>query len=89
MGFLISEVRSSKRRARRIVGLARSVQQYRPAPKYDHTLAKRMKELASEHLRYGYRRITALLNRQLKAQGTGFVNHMAFSLVDAVARYAA
>ncbi len=35
VGFLISEKGMSERRACRIVGLARSVQQYRPMPKDD------------------------------------------------------
>lgn len=35
VGFLMSEIGLSERRACRIVGLARSVQQYRPLPKDD------------------------------------------------------
>lgn len=54
VGFLTSEMGLSERRACRIVGLSRSVQQYRPLPKDDEAAIKRMKELASEHRRYGY-----------------------------------
>ena len=54
VGFLISEMGLSERRACRIVGLSRSVQQYRPLPKDDEAAIKRMKELASENRRYGY-----------------------------------
>jgi putative transposase len=35
VGFLMSEIGLSERRACRIVGLARSMQQYRPLPKDD------------------------------------------------------
>ena len=54
----------SERRACRIVGLSRSVQQYRPLPKDDEAAIKRMKELASENRRYGYLRLHAMLRRE-------------------------
>jgi len=54
VGFLISEMGFSERRACRMVGLARSVQQYRPVSKDDATEVKRLKELASENRRDGY-----------------------------------
>ena len=54
VGFLTREMGLSERRACRIVGLSRSVQQYRPLPKDDEAAIKRMKELASENRRYGY-----------------------------------
>ena len=53
VGFLISEIGLRERRACRIFGLARSVQQYQPLPKDDEAAIKRMKELASENRRYG------------------------------------
>lgn len=64
VGFLISEIGLSERRACRIVGLSRSVQQYRPLPKDDEAAIKRMKELASENRRYGYLRLHAMLRRE-------------------------
>ncbi len=64
VGFLITEMGLSERRACRIVGLARSVQQYRPVPKDDAAVVKRMKELASENRRYGYLRLHAMLRRE-------------------------
>ena len=64
VGFLMSEIGLSERRACRIVGLARSVQQYRPLPKDDAAAIKRMKELASENRRYGYLRLHAMLRRE-------------------------
>ncbi|MEL6451612.1 MAG: IS3 family transposase [Pseudomonadota bacterium] len=64
VGFLISEIGLSELRACRIVGLSRSVQQYRQLPKGDETAIKRMKELASENRRYGYLRLHAMLRRE-------------------------
>lgn len=64
VGFLMTERGFSERRACRIVGLARSVQQYRPLPKDDEAAIKRMKELASENRRYGYLRLHAMLRRE-------------------------
>ena len=64
MGFLMNDIGLSERRACRIVGLARSVQQYRPAPKDDAAVVERMKTLASENRRYGYLRLHALLRRE-------------------------
>lgn len=43
VGFLMTERGISERRACRIVGLARSVHQYRPMPKDDAAAVKRMK----------------------------------------------
>ena len=51
VGFLMTERGFSERRACRIVGLARSVRQYRALPKDDEAAIKRMKELASENRR--------------------------------------
>lgn len=64
VGFLMTKHGFSERRACRIVGLARSVQQYRPLPKDDEAAIKRMKELASENRRYGYLRLHAMLRRE-------------------------
>ena len=64
MGFLMTEKGLSERRACRIVGLSRSVQQYRPVPKDDAAVVARMKDLASANRRYGYRRLHAMLRRE-------------------------
>lgn len=64
VGFLMTKRGFSERRACQIVGLARSVQQYRPLPKDDEAAIRRMKELASENRRYGYLRLHAMLRRE-------------------------
>ncbi|MEL6286898.1 MAG: IS3 family transposase [Pseudomonadota bacterium] len=64
VGFLMTELGLSERRSCRIVGLARSVQQYRPAERNDGTVLERMRALASENRRYGYLRLHAMLRRE-------------------------
>ena len=64
VGFLMDEMGLSERRSCRIVGLHRSVQQYRPVPRNDAAVIERMKALASENRRYGYLRLHALLRRE-------------------------
>ena len=64
VGFLMSEMGLSEWRSCRLVGLARSVQQYRPQPRNDDAVVDRLKELASENRRYGYLRLHALLRRE-------------------------
>ena len=64
VGFLMTEKGFSERRACRMVGLARSVQQYRPEPKNDAAVVARMNALASENWRYGYLRLHAMLRRE-------------------------
>lgn len=61
----------SERKACKIFEQYRSTQRYRPTnSEFDNLVRKRVIELASEYGRYGYRRITALVNRE------GFnVNH--------------
>jgi putative transposase len=46
-----------------MVGISRSVDKY-SASEQNQPLLKRIKELAFEHIRYGYRRIWALLRRE-------------------------
>ena len=53
VAFLMTELGLCERRCCRIVGLARSVQQYRPVPKDDATVVARMKDLVSEDWRHG------------------------------------
>ena len=64
MGFLMGEMALSERRAYRLAGLSRSVQQYQPIDRDDGAIIARLKELASENRRYGYLRLHALLRRE-------------------------
>ena len=55
----------SERLACKVTGQSRSVQRYIPTQKHDEDeLTRAIVGLASEYGRYGYRRITALLNHQ-------------------------
>ena len=55
----------SERRVCRALGQPRSTQRYRPKIRDDEErLIERMIELATKYGRYGYRRITALLQRE-------------------------
>jgi len=64
VGFLMTEMGLSERRSCRIVGLARSVRQYRPADRDDAAVLERLRALASENRRYGYPRLHAMLRRE-------------------------
>ena len=64
------ELGLSERRACRLVGIHRSVARYTASTKDSEHLLARLRELASERRRYGYRRLAILLRRE------GFlVNH--------------
>jgi transposase InsO family protein len=68
---VVKELNVSERRACKVVGQHRSVQRYEKKRRMiDQPLTERIIVLASEFGRYGYRRITALLNNE----GWG-VNH--------------
>ncbi len=57
--------RVSERRAVKVLGAHRSAIRYRPKrPFYDAPLRKRMEEIAAVRIRYGYRRIHILLQRE-------------------------
>lgn len=64
VGFLTSEMRLSERRSCRVVGLARSVRQYRLVPHDDTELIARLRVLASQNRRYGCPRLHAMLRRE-------------------------
>ena len=64
MSFLRNALGLSEQRSCRIVGLARSVQQYRPIERNEAAAIERLKELASENRRYGYLQLHALLRRE-------------------------
>ena len=53
VGYLMEERGFSQRRACRLVGLARSVAQYRLRPRGDEALRTRLKDLAARFRRYG------------------------------------
>ena len=64
------ELGLSERHACRLVGIHRSVARYEPRMQAPTELLIRLRELASERRRFGYRRLTVMLRRE------GFlVNH--------------
>ena len=55
----------SERRACRVVGVGRSLVRYRPrSPSDESDLRRRLRQLASERRRFGYRRLYVLLRRE-------------------------
>lgn len=70
MRALSAQFGFSERRACRLVGVARSTCQYRPGRELATPLRERLRVLAEQRRRFGYRRLTILLRRE------GFpVNH--------------
>jgi len=61
----------SERRAWGLAGLGRSIDRYRLRKSDQAGLRERLKKLAAERRRYGYRRLTVLLKRAGEV-----VNHM-------------
>lgn len=55
---------ASERRACGLLGQPRSTQRYQAKPKEDDGLLERIAELSKERPRFGYRRLTALLQRE-------------------------
>ena len=67
----MGEYSMSERHACRLMGLARSTKRYRlRRPGRDRELRQRLRELAAQRMRFGYRRLAAMLARE----GT-YVNH--------------
>jgi putative transposase len=64
VGFLMGELGLGERRSCRIVGLPRSMAQYRPVARDDSAVVARMRVLATEHRRYGCPRLHAMLRRE-------------------------
>ena len=64
MDWAIQEKSYSQRRACRIVGIAPRVYRYRSKRPDDTELRERLRELASERRRFGYRRLHVLLKRE-------------------------
>jgi putative transposase len=65
VSYVEVEYEMSERHACRLVGLARSTNRYRARKAgRDASLRRRLKELAAERMRFGYRRLTAMLLRE-------------------------
>jgi putative transposase len=56
----------SERRACRLIGVDRSAWQYNPLRGQDDTVRVRMREIANERRRFGYRRLAILIEREGK-----------------------
>jgi putative transposase len=56
----------SERRACRLIGVNRSAWQYQPLRGKDDAVRERMREIANERRRFGYRRLAILLRREGK-----------------------
>ena len=56
----------SDRRACRLIGVNRSAWQYKPLRGKDDAVRERMREIANERRRFGYRRLAILLRREGK-----------------------
>ena len=65
MSYVEAKYEMSERHACRLVGLARSTNRYRAKREArDAALRGRLKELAAQRMRFGYRRLTAMLLRE-------------------------
>jgi putative transposase len=65
VSYVEGEYELSERHACRLIGLARSTKRYRARKaQRDAALRSRLKELAAKRMRFGYRRLTALLLRE-------------------------
>jgi putative transposase len=65
VSYVEVEYQSSERHACRLLGLGRSTYRYRARKaERDGALRARLKELASKRMRFGYRRLTAMLVRE-------------------------
>jgi len=62
--YLQTDLQVSQRRACRLLGLHRSTARLVSRRKEDSVLLERLKQLAAERPRFGYRRLTTLLRRE-------------------------
>jgi hypothetical protein len=71
----------------RLLGMGRSTYRYRARkPERDSALRARLKELAAKRMRFGYRRLTAMLVREnIFAQPTGPIACSLYCLASSVA----
>lgn len=65
MSWAIEEKSYSQRRACALIGLAPKVYRHRRQPADDEALRERLRALANERRRFGYRRLHLLLEREL------------------------
>ena len=77
MRVVRDEARLSERHACGLIGMHRGSCRYRPSKPNDTELRARLRELAAERVRFGYRRLWAMLRRERNADGTRrwVVNH--------------
>ena len=64
VGYLRKEYESSERHACRLVGIGRSTHRYVAHRAQPEALVKRLRELAAERPRFGYRRLYVMLRRE-------------------------
>ena len=64
MSYVEVEYQMSERHACRLLGLGRSTHRYRARKGRDAALRRRLKELAARRMRFGYRRLRAMLLRE-------------------------
>jgi putative transposase len=65
VSYVEGEYEMSERHACRLLGLGRSTHRYRARrQERDVELRSRLKELAGKRMRFGYRRLTAMLVRE-------------------------
>jgi putative transposase len=64
VGVMKREYRRSERRACQLAGVGRSSCRYQARRREDQGLRQRLRELAGERRRFGYRRLTVLLRRE-------------------------
>ena len=78
MSWAIEEKNYSQRRACGLVGIDPRVYRYRSTRPDDKALRKRLKELASQRRRFGYRRLHILLKREGVEVSAALVRQNAF-----------
>jgi putative transposase len=64
VSYVEVEYQMSERHACRLLGLGRSTHRYRARKERDAALRMRLRELAARRMRFGYRRLTAMLLRE-------------------------
>ena len=64
MSYVEVQYQMSERHACRLLGVGRSTHRYRARQDRDAALRTRLKELAARRMRFGYRRLTAMLLRE-------------------------
>jgi putative transposase len=64
VSYVEAEYEMSERHACRLMGLGRSTRRYRARKERDAALRVRLKALAARRMRFGYRRLTAMLLRE-------------------------